>query len=236
MAEDLKLHIKRWKWGNAPHKYQVGPVFFYREIQLDNYFIMKLYRNYISEDNFADFYKYHLDHYKSYVKEAEEGSHFKLIWEIIEGGIIIQNRYPYSELAKKRKLKLLAFQQYLERIDQWNHASSLEELVQLKNKEINELSLKLDSVRKELSKLKVDYKIKINHVDRTSVFDLFLQMRDLSNPENGSRVFNDPAQSTWAKILSNHFEDKDPIPFDTALNYFRGKSKIRDNNKLFKLK
>lgn len=236
MTEDLKLHIKRWRWRNTPNKYQVGPVFFSREIQLDNYFIMKLYRNYISEDKFAEFYNYHFDHYKACVKEANEDAHFKLIWEIVEGGIAIQNRYPYSELAKKRKYKLLAFQQYLKSIDRWNLASSLEELVQLKNKKIAELNLRLDTAKKDLSKLKVDYKIKINHVDRTSVFDLFLQMRDLSSPLDGSRVFNDPAQSTWAKILANHFEDEGPIPFDTALNYFRGKSKIQDDKKLFELK
>ena len=44
MAEDLKHHIKQWNWTAKPHKYQVGPLFFYREIQLDNYFIMKLFR------------------------------------------------------------------------------------------------------------------------------------------------------------------------------------------------
>ncbi len=236
MMEDLKLHIKRWKWGFKPNKYQVGPILFFQEIQMDNYFLMKLYRNYISVDNFNEFYQYHLDHYKSSVKEADEFSHFKLIWEIIEAGIAIQNRYPFSELAKKRKLKLLAFRSFLKSIDQWNHSYSLEELVSLKNAEIESLKKKLAVAKKDLSRLKIDYKIKINQVDRTTVFDLFLQMRDLSNPKDGSRVFNDPAQSTWAKILANHFEDDDHIPFDTALNYFRGKSKIHDNHRLFNLK
>jgi hypothetical protein len=236
MTEDLKLHIKRWQWGNSPNKYQVGPMLFFREIQLDNYFIMKLYRKYISKENFDEFYQYHLDHYKFCSKEANEETHFKIIWEIVEGGISIQNRHPYSELAKRRKVKLLAFKQYLKTIDQWDHAASLNELVQLKNNEIDELNHKLDSARKELSKLKIDYKIKINHVDRTSIFDLFLQMRELESTKTGSRIFNDPAQSTWAKILSNHFEDDQPIPFDTALNYFRGKSKIQSKHKVFSIK
>jgi hypothetical protein len=72
----------------------------------------------------------------------------------------------------------------------------MEELVQIKNREIEELQAKLDVAKKELSKWKVDYKIKINHVDRTSIFDLFLQMRELENSETGTRVFTDPAQST----------------------------------------
>ena len=61
-------------------------------------------------------------------------------------------------------------------------------------------------------------------------------MRELKFVETGSRIFEDPAQSTWAKILSNHFEDNHAIPFDTALNYFRGKSKIQDKHKIFLVK
>lgn len=236
MTEDLSKHIKRWTWRNVPHKFQVGPAIFSREIQLDNYFIMKLFRGYLTPSSFDDFYNYHLDHYKTSVDNPDEEIHFKIISEIIESGIRIQNRYPHSELAKKRKLKLLSFQKFLKRIDQWGTSSSLEELVQLKSQEIEELQSKLAAAKKELSKLKVDYKIKINHVDRTSIFDLFLQMRDLECTETESRIFNDPAQSTWAKILANHFEDDKPIPFDTALNYFRGKSKIQDKHKVFTVK
>lgn len=157
MMEDLKLHIKRWKWGSKPSKYQVGPILFFKEIQLDNYFLMKLYRKYMSENNFDDFYKYHLDHYKSSVNKADDLSHFKLIWKIIEAGIAIQNRYPFSELAKKRKKKLMAFRKFLKSIDQWNHSYSIEELVSLKNTEIESLKQKLAKVKKDLSRLKVDY-------------------------------------------------------------------------------
>lgn len=236
MTEDLSKHIKRWAWGNVPNKFQVGPVFFSREIQLDNYFIMKLFRDYLTPSTFGDFYNYHLDHYKASVDNPDEEVHFRIISEIIEGGIRIQNRYPHSEIAKKRKQKLIAFRQFLVGIDQWKTVSSLEELVQSKNQEIEELQSKLKKAKKELSKLKVDYKIKINHVDRNSLFDLFLQMRELKFAETGSRIFEDPAQSTWAKILSNHFEDDHAIPFDTALNYFRGKSKIQDKHKIFMVK
>ena len=236
MTEDLSKHIKRWKWGNSPHKFQVGPVLFSREIQLDNYFLMKIFRNYLIPSTYDDFYNYHLEHYKASVDNPKEEVHFKIISEIIESGIQIQNRYPHSEIAKKRKQKLIGFQQFLSSIDQWESSSSVEELVLLKNMEIETLKARLDEAKKELSKLKVDYKIKINHVDRTSIFDLFLQMRELEITETGSRVFNDPAQSTWAKILSNHFEDDQPIPFDTALNYFRGKSKIQDKHKVFSVK
>ena len=130
----------------------------------------------------------------------------------------------------------MAFQQYLIGIDQWNQTSSLEELLHLKNKEIDELSLKLEIAKNELSKLKVDYKIKINQVNRTSIFDLFLQIRELAYPKDGGRVFNDPAQSTWAKILANHFEDENSIPFSTALNYFRGKTIVDEKYKLFEIK
>jgi hypothetical protein len=236
MTEDLSNHIKRWTWGVAPHKFQVGPVLFSREIQLDNYFIMKLFRDYLTPSSFGDFYNYHLEHYKASVDSPDEATHFKIISEIIDTGIQIQNRYPHSEIAKKRKQKLLSFQQFLKSIDHWATSSSMEELVQLKNQEIDMLQSKLNKARKELSKLKVDYKIKINHVDRNSLFDLFLQMRELKCAETGSRIFEDPAQSTWAKILSNHFEDDQAIPFDTALNYFRGKSKIQDKHKIFLVK
>jgi hypothetical protein len=236
MTEDLSKHIKRWKWGNVPHKFQVGPVLFSREIQLDNYFLMKLFRDYLIPSTFGDFYNYHLEHYKASVNDTDEELHFKIISEIIESGIQIQNRYPHSEIAKKRKQKLLSFQQFLKTIDQWESSKSIDEFVQLKNMEIEVLQSQLDAAKKELSKLKVDFKIKINHVDRTSIFDLFLQMRELESAETGSRIFNDPAQSTWAKILSNHFEDDQSIPFDTALNYFRGKSKIQDKHKVFSIK
>jgi hypothetical protein len=236
MAEDISKHIKRWRWGQKPHKYQVGPLFFSKEIQLDNYFIMKLFRDYLTPDYFKDFYNYHLDYYKASVEVPDERAHFNVISEIVENGIRIQDRYPHSEIAKKRKKKLLEFRRFLKTIDQWGASSSMEELVQIKNREIEELQAKLDVAKKELSKWKVDYKIKINHVDRTSIFDLFLQVRELENSETGTRVFTDPAQSTWAKILSNHFEDDQSIPFDTALNYFRGKSKIQNKHRLFSLK
>jgi len=209
---------------------------FFQEIQLDNYFIMKLFRKYITEEEFPGFYQYHLDHYKSRLANATEEKQFTVIWEIIQDGIRIQDRHPHSEIAKRRKKKLLAFQNYLRSIDQWHHSNTMEELVRIKNKEIEDLTVKLETVKKELSRLKVDYKIKINHVDRTSVFDIFLQMRELTAPESGSRVFIDPAQSTWAKILSNHFEDDSAIPFDTALNYFRGKSQVQEAQKRFEVR
>ena len=236
MTEDIKHHIKRWKWGALPNKYQVGPMILFREIQMDNYFIMKLFRNYMTENEYPKFYQYHLDYYMASSADATKEKQFKVIWNIIVDGIRIQERHPHSELAKKRKKKMLSFQAYLKGIDQWSYSNTNEELVDLKNQEIDDLKKKLGATQKELSKLKVDYKIRIKNADRTSIFHLFLQMRDLSSPKNGSRVFNDPAQSTWAKILANHFEDDKPIPFDTALNYFRGKSKIHNDNKLFELK
>ena len=235
MQEELTQHIRRWKWGTKESKYQVGPMIFFQEIQLDNYFIMKLFRKYMTEKEYPGFYHYHLDHYKSSSPHATEEKQFKVIWEIIQDGIHIQNRHPHSEIAKRRKKKLLAFQHYLRSIDQWQDSATLEELVRIKNKEIEELTVKLETAKRELSRLKVDYKIKINHVDRTSVFDLFLQIRDLNTPDN-SRIFNDPAQSTWAKILSNHFEDDRDIPFDTALNYFRGKSQVQEAHKRFEVR
>lgn len=236
MTEDLELHIKRWKWGNRPNKYQVGPMFFSREIQLDNYFVMKLYRKYISEDQYPAFYQFHLDHYLSGSTTASEEMHFNVIWEIILHGIRIQDRHPHSDLAKRRKKKLLSFQNYLKSIDKWDRTNTLEELVSLKNSEIDELKKKLEIAKRELSKLKVDYKIQIRHIDRTSVFDLFLQLRELTSPADGNRIFKDPAQSTWAKILANHFEGDGPIPFDTALNYFRGKSEVPEAHKIFEVK
>jgi hypothetical protein len=236
MQEELTQHIQRWKWGTKESKYQVGPMIFFQEIQLDNYFIMKLFRKYITEDEFPAFYQYHLDHYKSRSANATEEKQFTVIWEIIQDGIRIQDRHPHSEIAKRRKKKLLAFQHYLRSIDQWHHSNTIEELVRIKSKEIEELTFKLETVKKELSRLKVDYKIKINYVDRTSVFDLFLQMRELTAPESGKRVFIDPSQSTWAKMLSNHFEDDSAIPFDTALNYFRGKSQVQEAHKRFEVR
>jgi len=236
MVEDIKKHIKQWSWNKKPHKYQVGPMLFSREIQLDNYFIMKLFRKYITKEEFPAFYTYHLNHYFTSSKEPTEEKQFRVIWEIVEDGLRIQDRHPHSELAKKRKKKLLLFQEYLKSIDQWDYGQSLAELVELKNTAIKNLRDKLDSTKKELSRLKVDYKIRIRHVDRTSIFDLFLQLRELTSPEDGGRIFDDPAQSTWAKMLSNHFETEDPIPFDTALNYVRGKTKIQETHKIFEVK
>ncbi len=197
---------------------------------------MKLFRKYLVKEEFPAFYQYHLDHYLNSSKNATEETQFKVIWEIVNDGIRIQGRYPHSELAKKRKMKLMSFQEYLKSIDQWDHGQTLDELVELKNTEIKSLTEKLESTKKELSRLKVDYKIQIKNIDRTSVFDLFLQIRDLTSPTSQNRVFNDPSQSTWAKIIANHFETDNPIPFDTTLNYFRGKSKIQDSNKIFEVK
>lgn len=216
--------IQRWQLGTKEaSKYQVGPLFFYNKTNVGNYFVMKIFRPYINKDTYNDFYRFHLNHYIKRNPLGTEKEFFEVIWEIVKEGIENQKKLPYSITAIKRKDKLAEFQQYLKSIDHWHNTKPIEDVLKEKNEKIEELEAEIQKFKSELKRLNtVDgAKINIKNGPKESVISLFLQMQRLKG-SNGDGLLITNAQTTWAKILSNHFlENGKPIKYGTALNYFQ---------------
>jgi len=229
---DREQYIQRWRLGSKKvSKYQVGPLFFYNKTNVGNYFVMKIFRPYINKASYDDFYRFHLNHYIKRNPLGTEKEFFEVIWEIVKEGIENQRKTPYSTTAIKRKDKLAEFQQYLKSIDHWHNTKPIEDVLKEKKEKIEELEAETQKLKSELKRLNtVDgAKIDINNGSKESVISLFLQMQRLKGL-NGYGLLITNAQTTWAKILSNHFLEKGkPIKYGTALNYFQIDN--RDDNK-----
>ncbi len=220
---NLDRYFSMRSWGKKYHRFQIGPLLFSNKYMAGNYLHMKLYKSYLNPDTYSKFYQFHLNYYQLKTSGSEE-QFFQVFWDTVNRGIWICQNHPHSVRATKRLHKLLMVQDFLKTIDKWQLTFSRDELLEFKTAEINELNLKVKALKSQLSAYKVDYKIKCP--DKESIISLMLQIRNLEN-EQGSQIFKCPGQSTWAKIVSNYFETNDAIPFDTALNYFRGKSRIK---------
>lgn len=225
---DREQYIQRWRLGSKKvSRYQVGPLFFYNKTNVGNYFVMKIFRPYINKDIYNDFYRFHLNHYIKRNPLGTEKEFFEVIWEIVKEGIENQRKLPYSTTAIKRKDKLAEFQQYLQSIDHWQNTKPIEDVLKEKNEKIEELEAEIKKLKSELKRLNtVDgAKIDISNGSKESVISLFLQMQRLEYTK-GKELLITKAQTTWAKILSNHFLEKGkPIKYGTALNYFQVEDK-----------
>lgn len=189
-----------------------------------NYFHMKIYKPYLNPDTYPEFYLYHLKYFQSKTSGSEQ-QFFAVVWDTVNRGIWICQNHPHSVRATKRLQRLLMFQDYLRSIDQWQITFSKDELLEFKSEKIEDLLSKIKELKSQLSSYKVDYKI--NCPDKESIISLVLNIRDLED-ERGNLIFKCSGQSTWAKLISNHFKTDTDIPFDTIMNYLRGKTKISD--------
>lgn len=212
----------------------------------DNHFLLKIYR--MDEDEFPDYYNYHLK-YCLKNELAKEEDFFRHVWEIVNTRIKYFNRQnPFSNKhgSNRRNLdRLKKFQTYLTSIDHWNARPSnivideKDEFIQFQKNEIEEL-------RAELAKLKeyeVNGKIRISEGHLPTFIDLIQQMRELT-VSNGRKLLRSDHKLPFAKMISKYFShgEKD-IPIETARNYFVEKkgdvpikgTAIQEGHQLFKI-
>lgn len=120
-------------------KYQVGPMFNFSTLLLEKYYLNKIHRFYINEDNYPEFYNYHLTFFKENNPNSHEKEHFAYIWRIVQNRITLL-QFKFSARAVSRREKLENFQDYLKSIDAWD--ISLDPIEQTKkwNKFFNKLT------------------------------------------------------------------------------------------------
>lgn len=109
--------------------------------------------------------------------------------------------------------------------------------LEVKEKEINELQT-------SLKKIAPSTKIQISNGNHIPIIDLFLQIKDLENPETG-RVYLSGSPDTWSALISNYFEyHENNIPksnnrnlnWSSIRDYFLNKtgSKLKQKNNRYK--
>jgi hypothetical protein len=210
-------------WNFKPHQFEIGTPFI-RSAFHDNHFFLKLYK--LEEDEFADFYNYHLAHYLENFPRNEQDFH-RYVSDIASTRIAQLNLIdPFSRKALRTKgqvEQLRAFQTFLGSVDRWNSSKALEVVIAEKNEEIaglknqiSELSDQLQALRQFEPSTKID--IRDKHLG--AFIHLIHQLQDLVLAD-GRRLFNFQGQSAWYKLVSKYFtHDRKPIPIETARNYF----------------
>lgn len=244
-------HIQRWKFNSkVKSKYQVGPMILFDDIHLRNYFLMKVYRPYINQSNYKEFYDFHLSHYLAADPDATEEKQFRFIWKLINRGIYYHEDRPFSSLSIKRLDKLEEFRQFLKGLDKWGITQTDNDAIKEKADKIKCLEEELEAMRKELAYYRIpdQFKINIQKVGKAPLIDLLIQLQGLKSPVDNSVILDTTAQTVWAKILSNHFlDDGSAIKYGTALNYFKiedgfdkdnpvRKTGIKDKDRIYKIK
>lgn len=210
-------------WNFKPHKFEIGTPLIQSSFH-DNHFFLKLYK--LVENEFADFYNYHLGHYLDNFPGDEQDFH-RYVSDIVSTRIAqLKLIDPFSRKALRAKGKieqLRAFHKFLGSVDRWNTSKALEVVIAEKNKEIAGLKEQITELEDQLKTFR-DYKpsteIDIRDKYLPTFIHLIHQLQNLVLPD-GRRLFNFQGQSTWYKLLSKYFtHNYKPIPKETARNYF----------------
>lgn len=117
----------------------------------------------------------------------------------------------------------------------------IEENNELKNLLIKEQKA-VEKLQTELKEIAPEKKIEIKNGSQNLLIDLFLQIRDLRNPQT-DRNFLSATPELWARLISNYFAlsstkndtcGQVPISYATARDYFRdklGKEMLKSKNR-----
>jgi len=236
----------RKKFSLNEHPYNLGTFMGLWHSHDDNHFLLKVYK--ISEREFSNFYKYHLDYcLKSNL--ANEEDFYRHVWEIVNTRIKhFERQDPFSrkKRSNRRNLdKTRKFKSYLESLDKWNLRPS-HIVINEKEEKIYSLKLEIKELKAELAKHKeyeVNGKIRISEGHLPTFIDLIQQMRKLTVSDSRKLLRSDH-KLPFAKMISKYFShgEKD-IPIETARNYFVEKkgdvpikgTAIQEGHQLFKI-
>lgn len=210
-------------WNFKPHKFDVGTPVIQSSFH-DNHFFLKLYK--LGENEFTDFYDYHLVYYIDKFSGNEQNFH-RYVSDIVSTRIAqlkLINPFSRKALGAKEQIQqLTTFQKFLSSIDQWNSSKSLEVIIAEKNEEIAGLKEQITGLEDQLQALRQfepSTKIDIRDKHLPTFVHLIHQLQDVVLPDE-RRLFNFQGQSAWYKLVSKYFtHDRKPIPIETARNYF----------------
>lgn len=207
----------------SPHPYDIGTIIGLWHSHDDSHFLLKIYR--ISENEFADYYNYHLKHTLENNLASEE-DFFRHVWQIVQNRIRhyeMQDPFSRKHGSHRQSIeKLQQFQSYLNSIDQWNARPS-NIVIAEKERTIESQRLEIEKLKARLSILneyEVAQKIRIEEDHLPTLVDLVRQIRELKLP-SGRKLLRSDHKSPYPKMISKYFShgEKD-IPIETARNYF----------------
>ena len=214
----------RGRFDFYPHPYEIGPAVFQNEKLEDNSFLQKLYS--LSNDEYENFYEFHLSHYLIKNPRGEE-KFFRKVDKTVNRRIAFYSLNDPSgwgyALILDRLAKLDIFRDFLDTIDLWGVNTSIEKIFSQKDAEIALLTGKVTELQSRLDdilKYEASEKITIHGGDLPVFMDLMRQVQGLVLP-NGERLLTTQGFSPWYKMIAKNFVHGDrPIPLATAQNYF----------------
>lgn len=237
----------RGRFDFSPHAYEVGRPLVQNMAFADNYFCLKLYE--INDAEYEALYTFHQDSFLQ-SNPGKEEEFFAHVYDIVATRIkYLKQQNPFlSKSASHSELihKLQAFQQFLNSIDQWNHHKSLETVIAEKEEQILQMKAGmqlLETRLQDLHQYESSEKIRIVEGKLATVIDLFLQIQELTLPDD-RKLFRSQTQSPWYKLISKYFNHgENEIPINTARNYFPAQknvklikgSEVQEEDKVFRI-
>lgn len=212
----------------------------------DNQFLLKIYR--MHENEFSDYYNYHLNYALENHMTSEE-DFFPHVWQIVQSRIKhFEMQDPFSNnhgMHRQNLAKLQQFRKYLASIDEWNARpaniviAEKDELIQNQKQQIEKLNAELA----ELNQYEVSLKILIDDGHLPTFIDVIQQLRELKLP-SGRELIKSEHKIPYAKMIAKYFSHggKD-ISIETARNHFVDKkghvtikgTSIQSEHRLFKV-
>jgi hypothetical protein len=240
----------RGKFDFSAHRFEIGNPLIQSWHFAHNHLFKKIYS--LPACEYAAFYDYHLYYFLQSNPDQQQKQFFEHLSRLTSERITYYKlQDPFSSRQKHYQsnlLRLEAFQSFLRSIDQWHLSDPLGSVIAEKNRLIDQLTEENIRLQEEV-KLMKQYETteKINIVENylATFIDLILQMQSLTLPLENKRLLNVQGKSAWYKMISRYFvHGGNPIPIETARNYFSGKTgeitakgtKVKNNHKLFKIK
>lgn len=236
----------RGKFDFSPHRFEIGNPLIQSWHFNHNHLFKKIYSLPVSD--YATFYNYHL-HY--FLRSSPDQQHvfFENLSRLTSERVAYYKMQdPFSSKQKTYQsnlIKLESFQSFLRSIDQWHVFDPLESVIAEKNRLIDLLTAENAQLKEQLRAMKeyeTSEKIGIVENHLGTFVDLLLQMQQLTLPVEKKTLLRVQGKSAWYKLLSRYFlHGGNPIPIETARNYFSGKeddasakgTRVKKEHKLF---
>lgn len=236
----------RDKFDFSPHRFEIGNPLIQSWHFNHNHLFKKIYS--LPDSDYAAFYDYHLHYFLRYSADQQHVFFGNLSRLTSERIAYYKMQDPFSSKQKTYQSnlhKLESFQSFLRSIDQWHVFDPLESVIGEKNRLIDQLTAENVQLKVQLKAMKeyeTSEKIGIVENHLGTFVDLLLQMQELMLPVEKKTLLRVQGKSAWYKLLSRYFlHGGNPIPIETARNYFSGKgsevtikgTKVRKDRKLF---
>jgi hypothetical protein len=207
-----------------PYPFEIGNFLGRDKLLEDNFFLLKLYD--INEQDFANYYEFHLTYFLENHPNEQEGF-FDHILDIIKVRIdYFKKLKPFTRtyarnMANVRNLE--AFVAFMKTVDRWHKLETIESVIAEKGREIDRLNARVAALEAELKEARIydtAEKVNITKGGIAAFMDLMKQIQNLPFEAN-ARLVNAQTQAPYYKMIAKYFKHGDKeISIDTARNYF----------------